>query len=268
MIVFAPAKINLGLYVTSKRSDGFHNIETVFYPLPLMDVVEILHSDVFAISEYGIPTSCPPQQNICFKTWQLIQSKYNIGNVHIHLLKNIPVQAGLGGGSSNAVAVMKALNSLFELQMSTSQMLELAIQLGSDCPFFVEAIPSIAYSRGEQLLPISLDLKGKHIVLLKPEFGISTAEAFQCVNVESHGQLEVHIAEDMAIWRHTVKNAFEDAFFQKFPQLLQLKNDFYSCGAEYVSMSGSGSCFFAIFDHVPKRLPHVAESFFFRSFVL
>jgi 4-diphosphocytidyl-2-C-methyl-D-erythritol kinase len=268
MIVFAPAKMNLGLYVTSKRSDGFHNIETVFYPLPLTDVVEVAHSKNFLLTEYGLSASCSPEENICFKTWELLHNVFKIGHVHIHLLKNIPVQAGLGGGSSNAIAVMKALNTLFDLQMSNSQMHQLALQLGSDCPFFVDPVPSLAVSRGEKLSPLHVDLKGKHIVLFKPSFGISTAEAFQGVAVEKNGQLGVHILEDIQNWKHNVKNIFEDSFLKKFPHLLHLKNGFYSCGAEFVSMSGSGSCFFAIFDKFPKRLPDVPNDYYLRKLVL
>jgi len=255
MLAFAPAKINLGLYTTQKREDGFHEIETVFYPLPLFDVIEIIPSAEFRLFEYGIISGCSPENNLCCKAWKMLRNDYQIPDVNIYLLKNIPVQAGLGGGSSDAVGVLKLLNTMFDLKISREKMLDYALMLGSDCPFFVNPQPAYATGRGEQLLPVTINLSGKTILLFKPQFGISTKAAFEETEVLKHGQLMKHISGSVLSWRNNIMNTFQEFFFRNHPGMKQVVESVYAAGAEYVSLTGTGSAFFALFPRKDIRIP-------------
>jgi len=257
MIVFAPAKINIGLHITAKRDDGFHNLETVFYPIPLYDVIEIMPSDHFELHEYGICSGCEMHENLCFKAWQLLNQHYDIPEISLHILKNIPVQAGLGGGSSDAAAVLKALNCLFDLKLSSDALLSYALLLGSDCPFFINAVPVFAQGKGEILQPIDLSLNGKTIFLFKPDIGISTKVAFAEVTCCSISNLKHSVKQDIQSWHNSVRNMFEPDFLKKYPHMQTIINAMYKSGAVYVSMSGSGSTFYAIFEgeaNIPDRI--------------
>jgi 4-diphosphocytidyl-2-C-methyl-D-erythritol kinase len=266
MIIFAPAKINIGLYVTSKREDGFHNIETVFYPIPLYDVVEIIESSSFSFTEHGIRTECDAGDNLCFKAWKLLKTEFQIPQVEIFLFKNIPVQAGLGGGSSDAAAVLWGLNAMFQLNLSEEKMLSYALQLGSDCPFFLQPVPSLGTSRGEKLTPLNISLKGKTLVIVKPPFGISTGNAFSQVSVKEHGQLLNDISQPLNTWKNNVKNHFECVFHKQNPEMKHIVDKFYSNGAEYVSMSGSGSAFYAIYEEPVPVIPDLPSEMLVRTF--
>lgn len=268
MIEFAPAKINIGLYVTSKRPDGFHNIETIFYPVPLYDVLEITESSEFKLREYGIVSGCNYRENLCFRAWELLKSNVHVPHVEIQILKNIPVQAGLGGGSSDAVAVLKALNTMFHLNITDEMMYNFALQLGSDCPFFIKQQAVYATSRGEKFTNIDVSLRGKTIVIFKPEKGISTKEAFAKLQKHGSGELLSKIKQPVSSWKDSIENVFEDVFIQSCPEYAEFKAELYNSGALFVSLSGSGSSFFAIFDNEHPVIPVLLKNIFFRKLLL
>ncbi len=256
MIVYSNCKINIGLNIIKRRSDGFHDIESIMYPLKsLCDVVEVVRNSCNEIrySESGVIVDCPVEANLCVRAAKLMQTEYHVGGVDIHLHKNIPFGAGLGGGSANATSVIIAINSLFELNLSVDMMKKLAAILGSDTAFFVENIPQLTEGRGEVLSAVDLNLAGKYIVLIKPDIAVSTAEAYAgvtpCVPELS---LKEIITTDMSCWRGVVVNDFEKSLFTKYPELSQIKSDLYAKGAIYASMSGSGSSVYGIFDEKPE----------------
>ena len=249
MLDFANAKINLGLNVLYKRADGFHELESVFYPVNIFDSLEILDAKELKFSVYGIDIPGDANDNLCIKAFKLLQAEHNIDNVHIHLLKNIPFGAGLGGGSSDAAVVLKMLNKKFDLNLSIEQLENYAAQLGSDCAFFIKNSAQLASGRGEILKPVDLDLSKKSFLLIKPNFGISTKEAFSGLSPKLSNQDLVEVLKSpVESWRGVVKNDFELSLFPKFPVLEKIKNDLYHFGAKYASMSGSGSTMFGIFE--------------------
>jgi 4-diphosphocytidyl-2-C-methyl-D-erythritol kinase len=262
MIIFAPSKINIGLYVTSKRSDGYHNIESVFFPIPLYDVVEIIPSENFKLVEYGIKTNTNFKDNLCYKAWSILHEKYNIPNVEIHLLKNIPSQAGLGGGSSDAVATLKLLNDIFNLAIDDKLMCEIALGLGSDCPFFVKSLPSIVGGRGENIQNIDLSLKNKILLILKPLNGVSTKNAFSKIDIKKNGTLHKDIFNPITDWKNNIKNEFEEICFDDIFELRKVKEDLYRNGALYVSLSGSGSAMYALFENDYIKLSDLYKNYF------
>ncbi len=258
MILFTPAKINIGLYVTQKRKDGYHDLETVFFPVPLYDVIEIVKADRFEIREYGIPSMCEPSENLCFRAWLLMHEKFSVPPVKINILKNIPIQSGLGGGSSDAVAVLKGLTQLFHIK---TELNDIALSIGSDCPFFVDAVPSLALSRGEKLKPISVSLKGKWLLIFKPEFGMSTSKAFSEIVPKAHG----HLAKDIVLppekWKRKIKNVFQDVFFNQFPEIIPVVESIEMQNPFFLSLSGSGSAFFAL-NSEPMKTEYIPEGWF------
>ena len=256
MILYSNCKINIGLNIIKKRSDGFHDIESIMYPLKsLSDVVEVVENGGSEInySESGVIVDCPVESNLCVKAARLMQVECQIGGVDIHLHKTIPFGAGLGGGSANATAVITAINNIFDLNLSVGKMKELASKLGSDTAFFVENTPQFAEGRGEVLSSVNLDLSGKYIVLVKPNVAVSTADAYAGVtpSVPMFSLKEV-VAGDVSTWRDKVVNDFECSVFAKHPILAKIKSDFYAKGAVYASMSGSGSSVYGIFDTKPE----------------
>jgi 4-diphosphocytidyl-2-C-methyl-D-erythritol kinase len=251
MITFPCAKINIGLNIIGKRDDGFHNIESVFYPIPLHDVLEILlieDSTNTSFINTGFNIDSPADSNLCVKAYRLMQTEFNLQNIHIHLHKSIPFGAGLGGGSSDAAYIIKIVNELFKLQLSIVQMQELAAKIGSDCSFFIENTPSMAKGRGELLKPVDLDLKGMFLVLVKPDIHISTAIAYAGVMPKyPEFNLEKLVSLPIDKWKDNIKNDFEKHIFIKYPQLQEIKDSLYSLGAVYASMSGSGSTIYGLF---------------------
>jgi len=248
MLSFANAKINLGLLVTEKRDDGYHNIETVFYPIKLYDVVEITASDSFSFRSDGlfIPQGGP---NLCEKAWQLLNADFELKPVRIHLLKNIPIGAGLGGGSSDAAHVLKLIDQFYQLNLTTYQLQGYAAQLGADCPFFIENSPVYATGMGATFAPVELDLSKYRIIVIKPEIHISTAEAYQHIipqtpTIDIQHVLRLPIQE----WKYHLTNDFELGLFQQYPLIEKIKHKLYKSGALYASMSGSGSAVFGIFE--------------------
>lgn len=265
MILYPPAKINTGLNIVEKRTDGYHELETVMVPIPMYDVLEIIKSNHFEWKQSGIPVDGNTDDNLCVKAFRLIQSVYGIGNVYLHLRKQIPMGAGLGGGSADAAYVIKGLNELFSLNISTEQQEELAAQLGSDCPFFIRNSVQLATGRGEQLSPLHINLSGHHLLVVKPTIHINTRQAYSGVHISGdYGKLEQQLSQPVKAWKEHVKNDFENHLFVLHPELSEIKTKLYEAGALYASMSGSGSALFGIFETAPKHIePKDCEVFQF-----
>lgn len=258
MISFANAKINLGLLITGKRPDGYHNIETIFYPVKLYDVLEFHETDVFSFETVGL--NIPGQsKNLCEKAYDLLASDFELRPMSIHLLKNIPIGAGLGGGSSNAAFVLKAINQQSNLGLSKSQLNNYAEQLGADCPFFIENKAVYASGIGTDFQNIDLDLSRYFIVVIKPEIHISTVEAYQNVFPQSSvSDLRHAIQLPIQEWKYHIINDFEIGIFEKYPAIQNIKSILYEEGALYASMSGSGSSVYGIFE-APVNLDHLVD---------
>ena len=254
MITFPFCKINLGLHIVNKRADGFHNIETIFYPLKtITDVLEIIPSEQFNFQCYGQPIAGKEEDNLAVKAYNLMKQHYHLPPVSIFLLKKIPAGAGLGGGSSDAAAVLVLLNKLFQLHLDNETLKVHAATLGSDCSFFIEGTPAFASDRGENLSPCDCsELEGKHIVVIKPNIHISTAEAYShCKPSQPEIGLRKIIQQPVSSWKSLLKNDFEKTLFPLYPRLAEIKEMLYQKGALYASLSGSGSALFGIFDEVP-----------------
>jgi 4-diphosphocytidyl-2-C-methyl-D-erythritol kinase len=249
MVSFPPCKINLGLQIISKRTDGFHDLATCFYPIPWTDILEIIPSHELSLSITGIDIPGDINTNLCLKAYHLLQRDYNIPSVKIHLHKIIPTGAGLGGGSSDAAHTLRLLNTIFELQLSTQKLFAYAAQLGSDCAFFIQDKPMIGTGRGEVLTESSVDLRGKFLILVKPDVHVSTAEAYSGVTPTQPaiGLAEI-LSKPVFQWRNLLMNDFEFSVFSKYHVIKQIKEELYSLGAVYACMSGSGSSVFGIFE--------------------
>ncbi len=267
MIVFPNCKINLGLYIENKRDDGFHNIKTVFYPIQLTDVLEIIESDTihFSMTMSGIPINGNTESNLCVKAYELLKNDFRLPAVKIHLHKAIPHGAGLGGGSSDAAFTIKMLNNKFNLNLSNLQMQQYASKLGSDCAFFIENKAVIAKGKGERFENIEISLKGYYILIVKPNVYVSTPEAYQCVKPRNTEiDIESIIKQPIEKWKDTLINDFEESIFKKYPIIASIKEILYNNGAIYAAMSGSGAAVFGIFKEVPSILPFPESSFCFK----
>lgn len=255
MLLHPNCKINLGLRVVRKRLDGYHDLETVFYPVHgLHDDLEITPSDEFCFEQEGIAVDCDMADNLIVKCYRLMQSRYpQVGNVHIRFRKNIPFGAGLGGGSSDAAHTALALNELFHLNLTQSQLAALVRPLGADCPFFIYNTPCYAEGIGDILTPISLPLNGLRLVLVKPDIAVSTREAYSGITLHPEASGEIRRAlqgtQDITRLFPLLINDFEQTVFPLHPALADLKQHLLSAGALYASMSGSGSTIFALFDN-------------------
>jgi 4-diphosphocytidyl-2-C-methyl-D-erythritol kinase len=253
MILFPPAKINLGLHILFKRNDGYHELETVMTPLPFTDILEILPCKKFEFIQTGLTIPGDSQSNLCVKAYLLMREKYNIPPVYIHLRKIIPMGGGLGGGSSDAAFVLKGINDLFQLNLTTQKLEELAAQLGSDCPFFIQNIPQVAKGRGEILTPIELKLKGYYIKILNLGIHVGTKEAYDgCTFSNNSKTLSDIISQPISTWKNELKNDFENSVFKIHPKLEAAKQALYNDGAIYAAMTGSGSTLFGIFEIKPE----------------
>ncbi|UII30082.1 4-(cytidine 5'-diphospho)-2-C-methyl-D-erythritol kinase [Fulvivirga ulvae] len=257
MVVFPNTKINLGLNILSRRDDGYHNISSVFYPLPFEEILEILPAEEFQFNTSGLTIPGSTENNLIIKAYELLRDQYKLPPVRIHLHKIIPMGAGLGGGSADAAFAIKALNELFEIGLSEKDMEGHAGKLGSDCPFFIKNKIVLAEGTGTEFSSISLDLKGKYLVLVCPEVHVSTAEAYGNVRPGMPEKGIREILEKMPVteWKHYLKNDFETSVFPLYPEIEAVKNTLYSSGAIYASMSGSGSSVYGIFDSEPADLP-------------
>lgn len=253
MISFPNCKINLGLNITAKREDSYHEICTLMYPVDIKDILEAVPSTSFEFTSSGHKIPGEEENNLCVKAYELLKSQYAISPVHIHLYKNIPMGGGLGGGSADGAYTLKLLNDLFELEISNDELRKLAASLGSDCPFFIENTPQIATGRGEVLKQFDISLGGKTLVLVNDGTHISTVEAYSSVRPKlPRIKLEEALSKPIEQWKTNVVNDFEVEIFQLYPRLERYKKHLYDSGALYASMTGSGSTMFGIFNESPN----------------
>ena len=249
MILYPNCKINLGLNVVAKRQDGYHDLETIFVPVPLCDILEMEPSDAFSFSQDGIALDNAPEDNLCVKAYRLMQSRFpDMPAVRMRLEKHIPFGAGLGGGSSDAAFVMRGLRTLFSLPVEDDELAALSARIGADCPFFIYNRPAFATGIGDQLQPIDLDLGQYLFVLVKPDDYVSTREAYSgIVPTPSQVDLREAILRPIAEWKSLIRNDFERSVFPLHPTIAQAKEKLYAMGALYASMTGSGAALFALF---------------------
>lgn len=263
MITFPIAKINLGLNVVEKRPDGYHNLQTVFYPVPITDALEIVPmseefpSDVDCdLKVTNIHIEGDEQRNLVVRAYQLLKENFpNLPRIHTHLWKGIPTQAGMGGGSSDCAYMIRILNGTFDLQLTDEQMQRYAAQLGADCAFFIKSVPCYAEGIGEKLEPISLDLRGWYIGVVRPDIPVPTKEAFSRIHPHypSKNCREV-VMQPVETWRDNLVNDFEESVFALHPEIGAIKEQLYKMGATYAAMSGSGSALFGLFKERPEGL--------------
>lgn len=271
MILNAYPKINLGLDILRKREDGYHEIDTLMIPVGgICDTLEITPSSSKGCSLQieGLGINCSADRNLVVKTWMLMRERYNIGGVDMRLEKRIPFGAGLGGGSADAAAAIKGINELFELGLSTQEMVDIAARLGSDIPFFIHSGPMYCRGRGEILTPAEVDLGGLWCVISKPDFEISTPEAYAGVTPRMPSlPLERRIRLPREQWQDNILNDFEASLFPRFTALPNIKNEFMKQGAIYASLSGSGSAMYGLFESEPSYSPiFVGEQVFVSKF--
>lgn len=264
MIFFPPAKINLGLKVLHKREDSYHELDTCMVPIPLFDVLELLPSSEFSFQQTGLTIPGNSVDNLCVRAYELMRNTFKIPPVYMHLRKQIPMGAGMGGGSSDAAYVLLGLKELFSIQCSQCTLEELAGRLGSDCPFFIKNEAQIAKGRGEVLSPCQLDLKGYYLKIVNPGIHIGTKEAYEGIVFDTNKSPVQSIVEGpISLWKNALKNDFETSVFKLYPKLEQIKEGLYSEGAIYAAMSGSGSTLFGIFKNEPQKsfanLPQYSE---------
>ena len=256
MITFPVAKINLGLNVVERRLDGYHNLETVFYPVPITDALEVLPMDD------GFPSAVncdlkvtnlaiegDERRNLVVRAYDLLKAQFpQLPRVHAHLYKQIPTQAGMGGGSSDGAAMMTLLNSMFALGLSTDEMIRRVVKLGADCPFFVEGRPAYAEGVGERLKPIDLSLKGLYIAVVRPDIPVPTKDAFALIHPKRPAKnCRIIVSQPIETWRDELVNDFESSVFALYPEIGAIKERLYDLGAVYAAMSGSGSAVFGLF---------------------
>ena len=252
MLTFPNGKINLGLNITEKRPDGYHNLETVFYPIPIEDALEInlLHegSRKYCLHQAGIEIAGEAENNLVVKAYKLLDELFDLPPVDIHLFKHIPSGAGLGGGSADAAFMLKLLNEKFNLGLSIESMEDYASRLGADCAFFIRNAPTYAEGIGNVFSPISLSLKGYQLWLVKPDIFVSTRDAFSQIKPHRPERpLKETIQLPVEEWRNCMVNDFEESVFPQFPAIREIKEEMYRQGAVYASMSGSGSSVYGIF---------------------
>ncbi|MCT4645221.1 MAG: 4-(cytidine 5'-diphospho)-2-C-methyl-D-erythritol kinase [Carboxylicivirga sp.] len=257
MICYPNSKINIGLNVVEKRADGYHNIETIFYPIPLNDALEaVINKDGesdYIYSNSGIEVDAKPEDNICIKALRLIKENYTVPPVRVHLHKMIPFGAGLGGGSADGAFMLKLINKEFELNIPDKEIHQMATRLGADCPFFINNQSAYATGIGEILEPIELNLSDYHLALVKPQIHVSTPQAYAGVKPQAtEHSLKELVKLPIEQWKHHIKNDFEASVFKQFPEIGRLKMQLYEAGALYACMSGSGSSVFGIFKEKPS----------------
>ncbi len=252
MIVFPNAKINIGLNVVSKRADGYHDLETIFYPVKLADALEIADADKTEITMSGLKIDGSPKDNLIYKAYLLLKNDFKLPGLKIHLHKVVPFGAGLGGGSSDAAFALKSINEHCNLGLGADELKKYAAQIGADCPFFIDNCPAFASGIGDKLVAVDIDLSGYEIIIVKPRFSVSTPDAYRDIKPAMppfclKGLNGVPVEE----WGNIVVNDFEKTVFPKYPEIQNLKETLYRMGALYASMSGSGSAVFGIFRCLP-----------------
>ena len=270
MLSFPNCKINIGLNILSKRENGYHDLQTIFYPVAIKDALEIIETDAHAkeviFSSSGIKINVPEEDNLCIKAVQLLKKDFPaLPSIKMHLHKTIPIGAGLGGGSADAAFALQLINKKFSLSLSQEQLLQYALQLGSDCPFFILNKPCYATGRGEILEPFSIDLSGYSILLVNPGIYINTAKAFSAISiVENNTNLKDLVSMPLWEWKNCITNDFEKSVFEEHPQIAAIKNELYAIGALYASMSGSGSSVYGIFLKEHRATLKFPAHFFYR----
>lgn len=273
MITFPCAKINLGLNIVSKRPDGYHNLETVFYPIPLTDALEIKYMDEKFPSESpcdlkitGNDIDCNEEDNLVIKAYQLLAADFQLPRVHAHLVKRIPTQAGLGGGSSDAAYMIRLLDERFRLNIGIPEMERYAAKLGADCAFFITADPSYAEGIGDVLMPADVPgagLGGYYLAVVKPSVAVSTRNAYAAIVPKTPAKCCRDIVrQPIETWKDELVNDFEAPIFAMHPELAAIKQSLYDAGAVYAAMSGSGSALFGIFREQPTGLEKEFEGMF------
>lgn len=273
MITFPCAKINLGLNIVSKRPDGYHNLETVFYPIPLTDALEIKYMDEKFPSESpcdlkitGNDVDCNEEDNLVIKAYQLLAADFQLPRVHAHLVKRIPTQAGLGGGSSDAAYMIRLLDERFRLNIGIPEMERYAAKLGADCAFFITTDPSYAEGIGDVLMPVDVPgagLGGYYLAVVKPSVAVSTRDAYAAIVPKAPAKCCRDIVrQPIETWKEELLNDFEAPIFAMHPELAAIKQSLYDAGAVYAAMSGSGSALFGIFREQPVGLEKEFEGMF------
>lgn len=270
MIVFPPCKINLGLRILHKRPDGFHALETLFYPIPFCDALEIIpapdEDQAVMFTSSGLPITGDINNNLCVKAYHALKAVYpQLPSIRMHLHKQIPMGAGLGGGSSDASYTLRLLNTQFELNVPERSLQKLALQLGSDCPFFLQNKPCGATGRGEVLTPVDLSLKGYQLLLINTGTHVHTGQAFALLNRTSEYRqelppLETLIRSPIEDWKDALVNDFEAPVFQQHPHLAAIKSQLYEQGAVFAAMTGSGSSLFGLFPSDQHINTHIWEA--------
>jgi 4-diphosphocytidyl-2-C-methyl-D-erythritol kinase len=252
MICFPNCKINLGLNIISRRDDGYHEVSTVMYPVDIEDILEVVKSEEFKFTSSGLDIPGKTNSNLCVKAFKILQREFDIDPVHIHLFKNIPMGAGLGGGSADGAFTLSLINDFYELNISNEQLKVYASELGSDCAFFIENIPQYAEGRGEVLTPFNVTLEGKTLVLINDGTHISTEEAYGSIKPKSpENDVQKVLNKPLSEWKELLVNDFEKGIFKNHPQLAEYRSKLYESGAEYAAMTGSGSTIFGIFNESP-----------------
>ncbi len=276
MIVFPNCKINLGLQILNKREDGFHNLETIFYPVPLCDALEVVRSSsqfpssTISFQSTGLPIDISSENNLCIKAYDLLKKDFpSLPPIQMHLHKTIPMGAGLGGGSSDAAFTLKLLNEKFKLGISQQQLIQYALQLGSDCPFFIINKPCYATGRGEILETVELDLSACKLAIINPGIHVNTGWAFAQLNIDGSGRFKHPdpkqiIQQPISTWKEQLKNDFEEAVFKEFPEIETIKQQLYNAGAIYASMTGSGSTVYGIFNKNQRPELYTPSSYFYK----
>lgn len=275
MILYPNAKINIGLNVVEKRPDGYHNLETVFYPIPVQDALEVtpaqsLSSEKgYQLKVMGTVLDGSPDDNLIVRAYRLLRDEYRLPPVNLHLYKHIPTGAGLGGGSADAAFTIRALNDQFKLNLSDEKMEELAAKLGADCAFFIKNQPVFATGIGNEFHSLELSLKGKVLVLVKPDTFVSTKDAYALVTPKKpEKSLPELLAQPIETWKDTIVNDFEMSVFKKYPEIACIKDKLYDLGTIYASMSGSGSSVYGIFDAPIDNVDEIFSGYFCRQRVL
>jgi len=256
MVTFPNCKINLGLYIVNKRNDGYHDIETVFFPVYLKDALEVIEKEKFEFSTSGFSVEGEPEKNLCVKAYNLLKNRFpQMPAVRMHLHKTIPTGAGLGGGSADGAFTLQLLNKKFELNISEKLLISYSVELGSDCPFFILNKPCFATGRGEILEQMELDLSEFKILIVHPGIHVSTAWAFSQLSgsrqrrePDNYKRIKEVILQPIETWKDELLNDFENPVFTKYPEIKIIKDKLYDAGAIYASMSGSGSAVYGIFN--------------------
>ncbi|WP_026752159.1 4-(cytidine 5'-diphospho)-2-C-methyl-D-erythritol kinase [Sediminibacterium sp. C3] len=253
MVVFPNCKINLGLHITGKRPDGFHSLETVFYPVALTDMLEMITADAVSFQSTGLHIPGATDNNLCLKAYHILKNDFpDLPPVQMHLHKIIPMGAGLGGGSADGAFALQLINNKYKLGLSTEQLIAYAAKLGSDCPFFILNQACYATGRGEILQPVSLDLSGWYFVLVNPSIHVNTKWAFEQITPGPSGKdLLAIIQSPVDEWKDSLSNDFEAPIAKAYPAIQEIKDQLYALGASYAAMSGSGSTLFGLFNHKP-----------------